>query len=126
MDIIDNYFNFEWNWCSVSMNPNITLEFLIKHQTSTRLWCCIGRNPNLTLEMIQMFYSKIEWGYISMNEFHTQEQISEYNILTRSSTQIQLKCNSWIDKPICCDGKYGLSAVQAAPLIQVASATIFV
>ena len=65
------YPNNDWDWASISSNPNITWENIQTHSDKHRNWYGISRNPNITWEIIQTHPDKPWiWYAISYNEFN--------------------------------------------------------
>ena len=50
--------NDEWNWSSLSVNPNITLEIVQQNPDQPWEWTGLSMNPNITWEFIQQNLDK--------------------------------------------------------------------
>lgn len=51
---IETHSNLNFDWCSVSENPNITIDFVLKHIDKIRT-DFLGRSPNITLEHVEQY-----------------------------------------------------------------------
>ena len=70
----------EWNWNSISSNPNITMDFIEKYPDKPWDWKCIYMNANITMDFIEKYQHKpCNWECISMNKNMTIELIEKYN-----------------------------------------------
>ena len=72
MEIIEKYRGTiigilgDWNWEYISMNPNITMEFIEKYPEKPWDWDWISGNPNITMEIIEKHPEKPwNWDCIS-------------------------------------------------------------
>jgi hypothetical protein len=52
MEIITNNPTLPWIWHNVSKNPNITLDFILKHIDKPWAWTHLSKHPNITIENI--------------------------------------------------------------------------
>lgn len=41
-----------WNWQCLSINPNITIDHILKYPNLPWVWFELSRNPNITIEHI--------------------------------------------------------------------------
>ena len=69
MDIIEKHPEKPWNWYSISMNPNITMEMIEQHPEKPWDWYGISCNPNITMEFIEKNINKISFSTLSENKF---------------------------------------------------------
>ena len=69
MYLLEKYPEKPWNWIHISQNPNITMEFIEKHPEKPWNWMCVFCNPNITMDIIEKHIDKIEFGWLSENEF---------------------------------------------------------
>lgn len=53
-----------WNWCAISGNPNITMDFINANSDKPWSWCAISSSPSITLDIINAYPDKPwEWGW---------------------------------------------------------------
>ena len=68
--LITRYPKKPWNWCSISSNPNTTIEIIEKYPDKVWDWNLISCNPNITLEYIEKYPEKPwDWNMISKIKF---------------------------------------------------------
>ena len=55
MEMIEKYPDkpWDWGWCGLSDNPNITMEIIEKNLNKPWNWYYISQNPNITMKMIE-------------------------------------------------------------------------
>ena len=69
MEFIEKYPEKPWNWYGISRNPNITMGMIEKHPEKPWHWDWISRNPNMTMEFIEKNIDKIDFKRLSLNKF---------------------------------------------------------
>ena len=91
MELIDKYYNKDWNWVVISENPTITLKFIEKYIYKSFNWGYISKNQMMTIDYFNVplnkdlisdnekvimdtfnpnkDYTKYEWVIISRNIF---------------------------------------------------------
>ena len=69
MEFIEKHPEKPWSWHWISQNPNITMEMIEKHPEKSWDWEDISRNPNITMEMIEKYKDKINFQKLSRNKF---------------------------------------------------------
>jgi hypothetical protein len=80
MEDIENHLHYPWDWYQVSLNPNITIEFIIKYMDKYPLnFTRISMNKNITLDMIENNLDlPWEWEYIAKKNNITEEFIIKH------------------------------------------------
>ena len=79
-DFILKHEDKPWDWgeCGISMNPNLTMEWIEKYPDKPWNWNGICRNRNLTLEWIEKYPDKPwYWISISLNSFTKEKELFE-------------------------------------------------
>ena len=56
--LIEKYPNKDWNWNSISMNPNLTMKIIEKYPDKPWDWCEISKKLNITIEIIESYPTK--------------------------------------------------------------------
>ena len=91
-DIINVYFDITYieyidkninnpniDWYYISLNPNITMEFIEKYPDKPWDWGYISQNPNITIEFIEKYHDKPwNWKALSGNKFQ-----KDYNLMKK-------------------------------------------
>ena len=74
--LLTTYPEKPWSLYSLSMNPNITPEFVLAHPEKPWYWDCLSENPSITPEFI-LSHPEIDWDWscLSMNPVITPEFI---------------------------------------------------
>ena len=77
--LLEKYPDKPWNWRWISMNPNITVDFIEKHPDKPWDWEGISMNPNITMEFIEKHSDKPwNWYFISRYQNITMDIIEKY------------------------------------------------
>ena len=75
MQDIANNIDLQWNWDWVSMNPNVTMEFIMNNKKLIpfKNWSMaeLSRNKGITMQDI-CNYPKLHWVYENISENHGQ------------------------------------------------------
>ena len=75
-DIIRENLDKPWNWMCISMNPNITIDIINENIDNPWDWHCISKNPNITMDIINENPEKPwNWTVISFNTFQKEKQL---------------------------------------------------
>ena len=83
--LLEKYPNKPWDWDSISENPNITMDIIEKYHDKPWDWeYGISHNPNITIEFIEKYIDKIQFEYLSDNDF------------TYENKQIKKKESYWL------------------------------
>ena len=80
MEFIGKHDNSEsrlaWKWAFISMNPNINMEMIEKYSDKPWEWNYISQNPNITIEFIEKYPYKLwNWNGISQNKFTKEKEL---------------------------------------------------
>ena len=81
MDIVEKYIDtIPWDFCGLSDNPNLTIEFIAKHLDKNWRWDYVSYNPNITMDIIEKYINLIPWNwtYVSENPNLTMEFVEKY------------------------------------------------
>lgn len=79
--LLEKYQTKNWEWGSISSNPNITLEYIIKTIGNPAYkwnWYKLSSNPNITIDFVkQNLDKKWDWYAVSSNPNITWKMIQE-------------------------------------------------
>ena len=86
LDFIEKYLNdsnqnYNWSWKTVSLSPNLTLEFITKHADKSWDWKVISKNTIITNDFIDKYPDKPYcWSSITTNKSIkiTEEFVRKY------------------------------------------------
>ena len=79
MDFIEKYSNKPWDWKFISCNPNITMEIIEKYPNKDWNWSYLSGNPNITMEIIEKYPDKPwSWRWLSEHSNLTMQFIEKY------------------------------------------------
>ena len=67
--LLEKHPELPWNWDDISMNTNITMEFIETYPEKPWDWFHISMNPNLTMDIIDAYLHKIYFEGLSQNKF---------------------------------------------------------
>ncbi len=85
--LLERFPDADWDWCSLSSNPNITLEYIDKHPHLPWVFYSIMVNPNLTVDYIEDHPEK-PWDWTTLSRIlpvdyiflHPEKSWSWYNV----------------------------------------------
>ena len=66
IQLIKNNPDKPWNWCGLSMNPNVTTEYVTNNPDKPWDWYWLSRNPNITMEDVTNNPDK-PWNWTSLS-----------------------------------------------------------
>jgi hypothetical protein len=72
-----------WGSCSMSLNPNLTLDWIKKYPTKIWDWGSngISNNPNITMKWLIQYHDK-EWDYSKINSTKKKYLIKKQRIFS--------------------------------------------
>lgn len=83
--LVKMYVNKKWKWDFLTVNKNISINFILKNRKSPFKWDwkCLMDNPNMTLDIVELNLKKIKWcmhglSRIVTEEFHDRHPELEY------------------------------------------------
>ena len=62
IDFFERNIDKDWDWDSLSQNPNITWEIIEKYIEKPWTWCCVSNNPNITFDIVLKYIDQ-PWGW---------------------------------------------------------------
>jgi hypothetical protein len=69
----------EWDWDMISINPNLTMEMILKHKDKNWYWNFVSMNKGITMQNIKDHIDfPWNWIYVSLNPNLTIEMIDEF------------------------------------------------
>ena len=74
--LLEKYPDKPWNWRWISMNPNITVDFIEKHPDKPWDWEGISMNPNITIDFIEKHIDRLDFMGLSQNKFTYQNKLN--------------------------------------------------
>jgi hypothetical protein len=79
IETILKYPSKKWYWTEVSANKGITMEDINNHLDLSWSWSSVSRNPNLTIDMVISHLDKgWDWHWITKNRAITLEMITKH------------------------------------------------
>ena len=124
MELIDKYYNKDWNWVVISENPTITLKFIEKYIYKSFNWGYISKNQMMTIDYFNVplnkdlisynekvimdtfnpnkDYTKYEWVIISRNIFRIYDKmllVNKLNLPKDIKLYIQFNINGSLESP---------------------------
>lgn len=82
LDIIEDNIDKNWDWCGISQNPNINIQFVLKYPTKNWHMFDLSKNPLISVEDV-MNNPQIQWYYPYIAARATLEELEKYPILQR-------------------------------------------
>src|SRR5579872_753120 len=68
VQLFETFSDRPWNWCWLSMNPNITFDLVLKHPDKPWDWSRLSSNPNITFDLVLKHPDKPwDWSGLSSN-----------------------------------------------------------
>ena len=73
---ITKHTSYKWSWNYLSKNPGVTMDFVEKHQETFYKWDwdSLSKNPNITFDFIQKHSEKLDFEELSKNTFSLENK----------------------------------------------------
>ena len=79
MKLIEKHLEKDWDWCELSCNPNVTIEYVEKHPENPWDWDELSVNPSATMEYVEKHPEKPwNWFELSQNPNMTMEYVEKH------------------------------------------------
>ena len=99
---ITKYVDKPWNWVTISLNPNITMEIIEKYPDKPWDWITMSGNIGITMKFIEKYPDKPwNWHYISNNKFTKEKELfyQKYYRIYLATFKLQQYFNRMYDNP---------------------------
>ena len=103
MDIVQANLDKPWNWRTLSINPNLTWEFIEANLDKDWNWERLSENDSLTWDIVRAnLYKPWDWQYLSRNPMikHKKTFIEELRLKIIKSNIIKRYWRNYSCNPI--------------------------